>query len=247
MVQTNLAFTLSFAMVIPAVFYILYRSILPYEPVMRDLKLAGALMFPFLLGAALGVFHILADVGFIETGYAGLAFLLVYPLVASLMVVVVFNRRFFMKQAVAPVYFGIGGAGLAMGLGGSEVFRALAAPASQPSDAALMLSMFVLATSFILVHTSKGLFLGVHYASSRRARGLFLASAMEAPLGLLYLIGLLNVERTLTLALMLLYGVGLHYWTWQVFFPSNMSQDLAKDLTRERRRIRRRHQLGKAP
>jgi len=60
-VLPNQASFLAFALVMPTFLYVLYRSIAPYELIMRDFKLAGSILWPLLLGSFVGGAHLVLD------------------------------------------------------------------------------------------------------------------------------------------------------------------------------------------
>jgi hypothetical protein len=239
-VLPNQAFLLAALVTVPAVMYVLYVSIAPYEAALRDMKLAAAMMWPGVLGFAIGVAHLGLDPGLVESGTDVLAFLLIYPLVDTFAVVVVFNRPFFYKQASLPVYFAVGGASLSTGIAFVESFRTFAAPGVELLDAVRLAAMLGLATALVAFHSARALFLGTQFAEGVRTKALVVAVAMEAPVGLLVLAGLLNVAAYESLALLLAYSGVVYYLVWHVHFPKHLPEEMRRALDRERKKVRRR-------
>ncbi len=229
---------LTVVVVIPAVMYVLYRTIVPYEPVMRDLKVGGALMFPLLAGVGVGFAHIVFDPPLLLTFWGLLLFLFLYPLIETLAVLTIFNRQGTLTQPAAPVYFGLGGAGLAMGLASAESYRTFATLGDEPVDIWLILLMLVMSTSFVLFHCSKGVFLGTYVAEGRRRRGVLMATLLEGPLGLLYFAARVGDDQGFVLAGMLVFSLFVYLWAWHRYFPEQMSDELARALKKERRRAK---------
>jgi hypothetical protein len=239
-VLPNQAFLLAALVTVPAVMYVLYSSIAPYEAALRDMKLAAAMMWPGVLGFAIGVAHLGLDPGLVEAGAAVVAFLLLYPLVDTFAVVVVFNRSFFYKQPALPMYFAVGGASLSTGIGFVESFRTFSAPGVEVLDLARILAMLGLVTALVAFHSSRALLLGTQFAEGVRARALVVAVALEAPVGLLVLAGLLNVAAYESLALLVVYAVMVYYYAWHVHFPRHIPETMRRSLDRERKKLRRR-------
>jgi len=235
---------LTSVVVIPAVMYVLYRTIVPFEPVMRDFEVGAALMFPLLAGAAIGFVHILIDPPLLATVWGLVAYLFLYPVIASYAVLILFNRRRTLEQPAAPIYFAVGGAGLAMGLAAAESYRSFASLGDAPADLGFILVMLVQSTAFVMFHCSKGLYLGTHVAQGRRSRGVVMASLLEGPLGLLYFTARLGDDRGAAALLLLLYSLFVYLWVWRRFFPEQMPEEMAKALKRERRRARLKRARG---
>jgi hypothetical protein len=233
--------------VIPSVIYVLYRTVVPYEPVMRNLEIGSALMFPLLAGTVVGFAHIVVDPPLFYTFWGVLVFLLIYPFIETLAVLTIFNRRHTMKDPAAPVYFAIGGAGLAMGMAAAESYRSFAALGEGSAEPGLIVLLFVLSTSFVIFHCAKAAYLGTYAATGRHRRGVVRATLLELPLGLLYFAERIGEDDTLVIVAMLLYSVFIYMWVWRTFFPAQMPEALSKALRKERRRARtRRERRGAA-
>jgi hypothetical protein len=238
--EPRLASFVAAAACVPAFFFLVYRSIAPYESAMPGNRLGGAMFYPGIAGFALGVAHGSADAGIIGAGYGGLAFLFLYPVIESYMLIVVFNRRFFAGQAATPLFFAMGGGALALGISFVEVFRSVAGPASTWGDAPLAGAMVVLATAFVLFHASKGLLLGTYFAEGSKVRGVIWSVLLEAPFGALTLTAHFpGVDAAPIVAMMAGYAAVLYLFTWNVFFRRRMPDDLKKSLSQERKRARR--------
>ncbi len=222
----------------PPILYILYRAIVPYERAMPDFRLAGSLFFPAIAGFVLGITHISIDTDLIYSGYGGIAFLLLYPAIETYAIVVIFNRNFFYKQPGTPIYFAVGGAGLALGLSFVEAVQALAA--REPADLPFTLGILVFATAFVLFHSSKGLLLGTYFVEGTRLRGVLVSIAVEVPFAALYVTGkFFGPDYAQIFLLMLAYAALFYYMTWMRFFPRRMPEPLRKALDQERKRLRR--------
>ncbi len=220
--------------------YLLYRSIVPYEKAMPDFRLRGALFFPAMLGFALGVAHIGLDGDLISRGYGGLAYLLLYPAIATYGLIVVFNRALFVKKVGTAVYFGVGGGALALGLAFVDVYRSLSSPARALSDFVFLAEMLFLASAIVLFHSSKGLLLGTYFAEGRKLRGVAVSLAVEVPFGAFYLTGQIpGVDPAPIVAFLFLYGAAMYYLCWHVFFVRKMPGELRRALDQERKRERR--------
>lgn len=236
----QLAFLLAALVVLPATMYLLYRSIVPYEPVMPDFRLAAALFYPGIFGFALAIVHIGLDPGLVGGGFGSLAYLGLYPAIESYALVVVFNRTMFLKQPEAPVYFGVGGGALAGAFAFVETTRVFLAPGREATDAVLILAMLGLATALVLFHSSKGLLLGTYVAEGARTRGLLLSIALELPFGALLLTSrFLGADYGPVLALMIAYAVVCYFAVWNRFFPKRMPDAMRQSLEKERKRVRR--------
>jgi hypothetical protein len=243
-VLPNQAFLIAAFVVVPSVMYVLYRSIAPYEPALRDMKLAGAMMWPGIAGFGIGVAHLVLDPSLV-VGVAGpLAFMAVYPIVDTYVLVVIFNRAFFYKQPALAMYFAVGGAAMSVGLAFVESFRALVDPAVAVTDGGRIVMMLLLATAFVAFHSAKGLYIGTRFAEGARKKTLAVATAVEAPVGLLVLAGLLNVLTYEALGMLVVYAFAVYYYVWHVDFPSRVPESMRRTLARERKRKRR---LGLGP
>jgi len=234
------AFLLAGFVCVPPIMYLLYRSIVPYEDAMHDPKLGGALFYPAILGFAIGLAHLMLDVDLILGGFGVVAFLGLYPAIETYAIVVVFNRDFFARQPASPLYFGIGGGALALGLAFLETFRSMADPAFAPTDAPRILTMLALASAFVLLHTSKGLLVGTYFAGGGRARGLAAATLLQVPFGALAFTYRIGVAPGEMVGAMAVYGAVVYVAVWHVFFPKRMPQELAAEIERGRRKARRR-------
>lgn len=230
--------------VIPSVMYVLYRTIVPFEPVMRDLRIGASLMFPLIGGAGVGFAHIMIDPPLLPYIWGLLAFIIIYPVIDTYVVLVIFNRRATLDHPAAPIYFGIGGAGLAMGLAAAESFRSLSALGDASADGWLILELFLFSTAFVLFHCSKAAYLGTHVVEGMRRRGVLRSTAMEGLFGFLFFTRQVGEDDLAVTLLMLLYAGYVYLWTWKRFFPSQMPEDLAKALRKERKRARRRRERG---
>lgn len=228
--------------VIPAVMYVLYRTVVPFEPVMRDLRIGSSLLFPLVAGAMLGFVHIMVDPPLLFSFWGFVAFLVIYPVINTYVVLVLFNRRSTMQHAAAPIYFAIGGAGVAMGLASAESFRTLSALGEGSADAPLILELLLFSTAFVLFHCSKAAYLGTYVVQGMRRRGVLMATLMEGPLGFLFFARQVGQDDLAVTATILLFALLVYLWTWRRFFPAQMPDDLAKALRKERRRARRRRE-----
>ncbi len=224
---------------IPPIMYLLYRSIVPYEDAMHDPKLGGALFYPAILGFAVGLAHLTLDVELILGGFGVLAFMGLYPAIETYSIVVVFNRDFFARQPASPIYFGIGGGALALGLAFVETFRSMADVSFAATDAGGLIAMLGLATAFVLLHTSKGLLVGTFFAEGSRRRGVVLASLLQVPFGAFAFTYRLGVGQLEMVGGMLVYAALVYLWVWHVFFPRRMPQELATEILKVRRKARR--------
>lgn len=236
----QLAFLLAGLVVIPATLYLLYRSIVPYEPVIPDPNLAGSLLYPGVLGFVLGLVHAGLDPDLLARGFGGLAFLLLYPAIETYALVVVFNRSLFYKQPATPLFFAIGGASLAGALVFVETARAFLQPSRDAADIVFAASMLGLASSFVFFHSSKGLLLGTFFAEGARTRGILLSIAIEVPFAALLLTSrFVGADYGPVLVLMILYSAAAYYFVWHLFFPKRMPDGMRKSLEKERKRMRR--------
>lgn len=235
----NQAFLFAGFVCIPPIMYLLYRSIVPYEEAMHDPKLGGALFYPAILGFAIGLAHLLLDVDLIRGGFGVLAFMGLYPAIETYAIVVVFNRDFFARQPASPIYFAIGGGALALGLAFVETFRSMVDPAFSASDVGGLVAMLVLASAFVLLHTSKGLLVGTYFVEGARGRGVALASLLQVPFGALAFTYRLGVGPFEMVGAMLVYAALVYLWVWHVFFPRRMPQELAIEIEKVRKRVRR--------
>ena len=214
---------------------------MPYEPAMPEHKFAGSMFYPGIAGFALGVVHASIDAGLLDTGYGGLTFLLLYPLIETYAVIVIFNRSFFYKQAATPIYFAVGGGTLAFGLAFMDIFRALGAPGQPVGEVWFLVAMVALATAYVLFHASKGLLLGTYFAAGSRRRGVIVALVLEVPFGALLLAGRFpGIDPGPIIAMLFVYAAAFYYLTWHVFFIRRMPEDLKRALDKERKRARRR-------
>jgi hypothetical protein len=236
-VLPNQASFLAFALVVPIFLFVLYRSVAPYELVLKDLKLAGAILWPLLLGSFVGGAHLTLDSGLVAIDAAPLAFIVLYPVIETFIVFAVFNRRFFLKQASSPMYFAIGGAALALPLGYMEGVRTLSFPSTQWNDAGALGTVLALDVAFVFFHASKGLFLGSFVALNQRVKGAAFATALEAPFGLLYLAGLLGIARYEALGLMVAYAIVVYVIVWHRFFRRAMPPKMRDAMARSRKRV----------
>lgn len=225
---------------IPAFFYLTYRSLAPYEATMPGHRIGGSMFYPGIAGFALGIVHATMDPSLIGAGYGGLSYLVLYPLIETYMLIVIFNRTFFFKQPATPVYFGMGGGALALGMAFVEVYRSLLVPSPAYGDFGLFLVLAVLATAFVLFHASKGLILGTYYAVGSRRRGVLVTMLLEAPFGALLLTAHFpQVDAGPLVALLVIYAAVLYYFTWHLFFQKRMPEELRQAITQERKRARR--------
>jgi hypothetical protein len=207
---------------------------------MPEHKFAGSMFYPGIAGFGLGVAHAGLDAGLVGGGSGGLAFLLLYPLIETYIVIVIFNRSFFYKQAATPIYFAIGGGTLAFGLAFMDIFRALGAPGQPVGEGWFILAMLALATAYVLFHASKGLVLGTYFQAGSRKRGVLVAFVLEAPFGALLLAGRFpGIDPGPIIALLLVYAGLFYYLTWHVFFVRRMPEDLKRALDKARKRARR--------
>ena len=228
-------------MCIPAVLYLIYRSIAPYEDGMKDPKLGGALFYPSIFGFALGIAHLLMDFNLVFGGFGVLAFMLLYPVIETYAVVVIFNRTFFLKQPGAALYFGIGGGALAFGLAFVEIFRtALIDRAAQLGELGLIGTMVAVATAYVLLHSAKGLLLGTYFTEGSRVRGVIVAAGLQIPFGALQLTFWLGISQAEMASAMLVYGALFYFLVWHVFFPKHLPDELEAEIKRVQKRARRR-------
>lgn len=233
--------------VIPSVLYVLYRTVVPYEPVMRNLEIGSALMFPLLAGTGVGFAHIVIDPPLFFTFWGVVVFLFIYPFLETLAVLTLFNRRHTMKDPAAPIYYAIGGAGLAMGMAAAESYRSFAALGEASAEPPLIVLLFLLSTSFVIFHCAKAAYLGTYAAQGKHRRGVVRATLLEVPLGLLYFAERIGEDDAAVIAAMVLYSVFVYLWVWRTFFPAQMPEALSKALRKQRRRERaRRERRGEA-
>jgi hypothetical protein len=168
------------------------------------------------------------------------AYLFLYPVIATYVVLILFNRRRTLKQPAAPIYFAVGGAGLAMGLAAAESYRSFAALGEGSASLALILQMLVLSTAFVMFHCSKALYLGTFVVEGRRRRGIVMSALLEGPLGLLYFAHRVGEDDSAVIATMLLFALFVYLWAWRRFFPAQMPEELAKAMRKQRRRAKMR-------
>lgn len=232
---------------VPAFFYLVYRAIAPYESVMPGRRLGGSMLYPAIAGFILGIVHGTMDLDLLNGGFGALSFLLLYPLIETYVVIVIFNRTFFFKQPATAVYFGLGSGAMAIGLAFVDVYRSLLAPAIPGTEIWILLAMVGLATSYVLFHAAKGLLLGTYYSVGSRRRGVLLCLLYEVPFGALLLTARFGADPAEIVPLLMAYALLFYYFTWNSFFPRRMPEELRRALEKESKRARRvrRAQEGK--